>query len=298
MGEGPTKKWPGESAGLWPLPEVRPRSEERSDAERIRVIEAGIWIDHRYAREARERIVSFFRRPWAPHQRWRAMLLAGDPRSGRSAIVARAVEEVRGRDRPAVMLLPPKASEAALWTALIEATGPRWRRRSTTAEIREHAMDRLAHREGLVLDNGDVLAEMSRSQWRKTLARMKDAAEEKRIPLVLVVSSRAAAKILSEDDWGARFEAYHLPRWRLDQDFLDLLTEWEASLPLREDSCLSTREMALHLYSLCDGRMGRLAQILREAALAAIANATERITVAQLDDLGFSPPPSFRGFPF
>ena len=151
---------------------------------------------------------------------------------------------------------------------------------------------------GLVVDNGDVLADLKPAKWRQALGELKGAAEERRLPIALVVSPAASAAILSDAVWCNRFETIHIPRWRVDRDFLDLLAAWEAQLPLLEASALAEREMAMHLYALCDGRIGRLASVLRDAALAAVDAGTECITIPHCDNLGMTPPPTFRGFVF
>ena len=80
---------------------------------------------------------------------------------------------------------------------------------------------------------------------------------------------------------------------RIDDAYVDLLDAWEHTLPLVEASHLAGREMALHLYALCDGNYGRLASVLRRAAAEAITSGRERVTIELLDDMGFRTPASF-----
>jgi hypothetical protein len=129
------------------------------------------------------------------------------------------------------------------------------------------------------------------------LACVKLWAEETRVPIVLVAPPKLASRLLS-NDWGQRFEILTLPRLRLDRDFLAMLQAWEMRLPLQQPSNLADREMALHLYALCDGNMGRLSTILRQAAIEAIDHGSERITITLLDRMNFVPPESFNGFHF
>ena len=160
-----------------------------------------------------------------------------------------------------------------------------------------------AHRElgaigALAFDGSDHLALLAKPQLWKVLARIKAIAERGRVPVILVVSPEFLRKVTSHPDWESRFEVLHVPQWRVDRHFLELLTAWENELPLEEVSHLADRELALHLYALCDGSIGRLSDVLREATLAAIDNAGERITIRLLDSLGLSPPQSFRSFLF
>ncbi len=295
-----SKTWPGEPAGLWPAPEPAVRDERRTDAERIDLLNQGFRIEHAVSRRVGPALVSFVDRPWEEHQRWRGLLLVGPAQSGRSWLVSRWLPRHEYGPRSSVIpaRLPVDVTTDNILRAILDALskyGP-----STTSKnnLRAEASRALKDARVLVLDDCDFMANLSKAQLWLALARIKSIAEGERVPVVMVVSPAILQAISENTDWDSRFEVLHLPKMRVDADFLSLLTEWEDCLPLQKASRLADREMALHLYSLCDGKIGRLGNVLREASLAAIGNARERITIGLLDSLGMSPPPSFREFLF
>lgn len=286
-----------EPADLWttPVPEVR--DERRSDQERSDIIRKGFWIDHRAARETSAKISEFIGRQWQEHQRWRGMLFVGDPNNGRSSLISAIVNQrTYSAEKAVVARLSWPIIEGRFWATIIEAAG-RASYAGSVPDLRSRALGALDRRQAIVFDIEDPPANAGTRLW-PLLAKLKGLGEDRRIPVILVVPPKVAAKIAASADWGDRFETVRLPRWHVDRDYLDLLSAWEALLPLKEVSHLAGRELALHLYSLCDGKIGVLARILRQASLAAIESSTERITVAQLDNLGFGPPASFAGFRF
>ena len=295
-----SKAWPGEPAGLWPAPEPAVRDERRTDAERITILNEGFRIEHIVSRRVGPALVSFVDRPWEEHQRWRGLLLVGPARSGRSWLVSRWLPKNEYTRHNSVIpaRLPVDITHDGILRAILDALSEYGPSATTKNHMRAEASRALKDARALVLDDCDHMANLSKAQLWRALARIKSIAEGERVPVVMVVSPAILQAISANLDWDSRFEVLHLPRWRVDADFLSLLTEWEDCLPLQGVSRLADREMALHLYSLCDGSIGRLGNVLREASLAAIGNARERITIGLLDSLGMSPPSSFRKFLF
>ena len=295
-----SKAWPGEPPGLWPAPEPAVRDERRTDAERIDVLREGFRIEHAVSRRVGPALVSFVDRPWEEHQRWRGLLLVGPARSGRSWLVSRWLPKNKYTRRASVIpaRLPVDVTNDGILRAILDGLSDHGPSGTTKNYLRAEVSQVLKDARALVFDDCDHLANLSKAQLWRALARVKSIAEGDRVPVVLVVNPVILQAISENPDWDSRFEVLHLPKWRVDADFLSLLTEWEDRLPLQEASRLADREMALHLYSLCDGCIGRLGKVLHEASLAAIGNARERITIGLLDSLGMSPPASFRKFLF
>lgn len=75
-----------------------------------------------------------------------------------------------------------------------------------------------------------------------------------RMPGLLVVGDTNAGKTMLAN----RFEPVALPRWRMGQDFLRLLTSFERVLPLRQPSQLVAEPLARKLLALSEGNLGAL----------------------------------------
>lgn len=301
MGDGkPARTWPGEPPGLWPAPIPRPKAKVKGwiDAERELIVRAGIRIDHAVSRRVGPALIDFVERPWEPHQRWRGLLLVGPARNGRSWLVSRWLSELTATHRrPIVVQMPTDVAGDRILHAVAEAG------RTTPypyggRETRSEGLRRMDETSALVFDGADHLALLPKPRLSRFLAKLKGIGEARQLPMVIVANPRLLEAVATDPDWEGRFEVLQVPRWRVDRDYLELLTAWEDALPLERNSHLAEREMALHLFMLCDGSIGRLAEVLREGALRAIDNAHEQITIRLLDSLGLSPPPTFRGFLF
>lgn len=79
-----------------------------------------------------------------------------------------------------------------------------------------------------------------------------------------------------------RFAPLTLPAWEPDADACSLLASFAASFPLRRPSAIATEEMATYLLTRSEGTIGELAQLLTEAAVAAIECGEEAINQRSL----------------
>lgn len=92
----------------------------------------------------------------------------------------------------------------------------------------------------------------------------------------------ALAAFRSNPQVSRRFETLELPRFKLDEEFRQLLVTVERALPLSGRSGFSDRQMAQDLHSMSEGLLGKLWRILERAALLAIDEGQDAITSAIL----------------
>ena len=81
-----------------------------------------------------------------------------------------------------------------------------------------------------------------------------------------------------------------LQRWTMGEDYLRLLASFEKLLALEHRSDLLDPAMAIKVLSLSEGTIGEISALLCRAAIAAIENGTERITIASLERCGYIAP--------
>lgn len=75
-----------------------------------------------------------------------------------------------------------------------------------------------------------------------------------------------------------RFERTELKRWEFGDDFRRLLANFELLLPLRKPSELQEPTLAMKLYSMTEGYIGELANLLIRASQVAIEMGDEHIS--------------------
>ncbi len=87
-----------------------------------------------------------------------------------------------------------------------------------------------------------------------------------------------------------RFQPVLLPRWKLDKDFRQLLRTFESILPLKSPSNLYSTVVCKRIYGLSEGSIGELSTLLNQAAIYALRNNQECITLETLSDCGYIAP--------
>src|SRR5882757_9249822 len=82
-----------------------------------------------------------------------------------------------------------------------------------------------------------------------------------------------------------RFEAIELPRWRNDEAFRRLLGSFQAILPLRQPSDLTSAVMRRALLEHTEGVTVRLVRLIEALAVDAIRSGAEKIDQSSLSKL-------------
>jgi len=142
----------------------------------------------------------------------------------------------------------------------------------------------------LVIDEVHNILSGSRDQQRRFLNLLRWLGNELQIPLVAVGTAEALRAIQSDDQLANRFTPFSLRPWANGPEYLRLLNTLEAMLPLREPSRLEEPAMAQKLLSASEGILGEVVSLVTTAAVAAVSSGAERITIEDLDDIGFMPP--------
>lgn len=265
--------------------------------ERIRVVRADRWIGYPRAVEAMSRLEALL--AWPTTQRMPNLLLIGPTNNGKSMIIEklrRTHPSVSHRDREEIPVLvvqmPSEPSVARFYTTVLAALGAPLRPRQRLAELEQLVLSLLrgAGVAMLVIDElHNVLAGRADTR-REFLNLLRMLGNELCIPLVGVGTREAYLAIRSDDQLENRFAPLTLPRWTPDRDACSLLASFAASFPLRRPSSIATAEMAAYLLTRSEGTIGELAQLLADAAVAAIESGEEAINQQTLQRASYAGP--------
>ena len=301
------RPWPGEPDGLWPRRPLPERDERRSRQDRLAALSSIPRLAVPAAARVMEEVRAFIDLDVKVEYGgdWPLGVLWGPSDNGRTTVAREIVGRLQAERAGSAwdLRLPPTTGQ--LWLTIagagrqhgwVSTTRPRdvW-------QLEARAILAKAVAGGLrlvVFDQADVLLAMTPRARSLMQHALLHASSYANVPIVLVGAPELASRLQADRNRIGATERFHLPRLRVDAAYLDLLDQFEAFLPLARRSGLADRDMALHLFALCDGRLGALASILRKAATAAISSGRERIDVELLDDLGFEIPESFSGFVF
>jgi len=221
------------------------------------------------------------------------LLLVGASGNGKTTVLDRFRSMYPVSTRPGgealapviLMQMPSEPSETRFWTELLLALHIAHRDTDPVQRKKNQAMSVLAYVgcRMLVIDEFHNVLHGHARQQRHFLAVLKNLGNELRLPIVVAGTRDAVRTLHTDTQLSSRFEAFGLPRWKLDREFLRLLASFERFLPLEAASNLAGREMAIRLHSMSEGVIGRLAMTLTRAAVQAIRDGKPQIDRGCLD---------------
>lgn len=253
--------------------------------ERIWFIQHDKWIGYDRAGKALEAMRDVIEQP--PQNRRRGLLLAGRPNNGKSALLARLVEEypIITRDdgemvMPVVSIsMPTKADESLLWGNILVALGVPHRDNDFPLRRKNQAISVLkrVHCRGLLIDEIHNILLGHASQQRQMLAVLKAIDTDLKLPLIVAGTVDAFRAVKTDGQVSTRFKPFGLPLWKLDWEFLRLLASLEAMIPLAEPSGLASKALAIKMHALSGGTIGGVVDTLKDAAALVLREGRERI---------------------
>ncbi|QID19361.1 AAA family ATPase [Nitrogeniibacter mangrovi] len=263
--------------------------------ERIEFAMQDRWIGYTRAHEALDTLEDLLIHPRT--HRMPNLLLVGESGNGKSTVVEKFCERHPVIQQPAgdpvlpvaIMNMPSEPVETRFWTELLLAlkiahrdSDPVQRKKNQAHSVLTYVQCRM-----LVIDEIHNLLYGHARQQRHFLGVLKNLSNDLRLPIVAVGTRDAIRALHTDTQLSSRFEAFGLPRWQLDKDFLRLLASFERILPLVHPSNLIERELAIKLHGMCGGTIGSLARILKRAAIHAIRDRSDKITTKTLEQIGW-----------
>ncbi|MEH2247606.1 TniB family NTP-binding protein [Nostoc sp.] len=182
---------------------------------------------------------------------------------------------------PVVYIQPPqKCGSKDLFKEMIEYLKFR-ATKGTVSDFRGRAMEVLkgCGVEMLIIDEADRLKP-------ETFAEVRDIYDKLGIAIVLVGTDRLEAVIKRDEQVYNRFRACHRFGKLSGKDFQDTVQAWEDRvLKLPISSNLNSKDMLRILTSATEGYIGRLDEILREAAIRSLSKGFKKIDKAVLQEV-------------
>jgi ATP-dependent Clp protease ATP-binding subunit ClpA len=179
------------------------------------------------------------------------------------------------------MQMPPEPDEKALYLQLMDALNAPIRYRHTVYQLRRIVIDllRFTKTRMILIDEIHTLLASTYRQQRVILNTLRFIANELNLALVCAGTADAKRALLTDQQLADRFEAIELPPWRNDGDLKRLLASFQALLPLRRPSELTSVEIRHEILQRTEGITVRIVRLLEHLAIQAIKTGSEAITL-------------------
>ena len=179
----------------------------------------------------------------------------------------------------------------AILNRILEATGAPISRSVTVGdqEIAVAAHLRRLNCGLLILDEMQDLGGARAGEQVRVLEVIKYLMNELSLPVVALGTESATTPFKSDPHLAARFEVLSLPTWKVGDDLADFLNTYERFLPLKKASDLGKESMQELLVKKSAGITDGVLRCVRRAALWAVVEGGERITMELVKRSTFMP---------
>ena len=272
---------------------------DADDGERIEFFRGRLWIGYPKARAVLAKLERLYDYPEVT--RPPNLLVVTETNNGKTSIVERFKELHPDVDDPLsdgvkmpVVLLdtPPSGDEERLYAHILKKLRPTTRvpngKDAKLIQV-ERLLQGLQVRV-LILDEFNNSLTGQANQRQQMYNALKGLSNGLRRPIVLTGTYQALTALRSDPQLQNRFPPMVLPKWELNRDYLQLLTSFEALMPLRRGSGLASEQLAPLLLSMSNRNIGELKNLLVLAFEEAVISGEERITAKLLLRLDWLPP--------
>lgn len=270
-----------------------------SDEERINRILAYKWIGYTKAREILQTMEYLLIHPKI--HRMPNMLLVASTNNGKTILLNRFFEAHKPvitpeTDQLTIPVLyvqaPFKPDERMFFINILEALNAPYSVKERSLRLYQQVVSILKKVETkiLIIDEIHHILAGGYITQRVFLNMIKYLANDLQIVIIASGIRDALSAINTDKQLANRFEPAILPKWTMDEEYLRLLSSFEAILPLKKPSNLTQEDIAMKILSLSGGTIGEISTILKKAAVQAIHNKKECIDLQLLGRTGYIAP--------
>lgn len=267
---------------------------------RIAALQGERWIKTRLHEHAIALIENLMHAP--PRHGPHCLMIVGDASMGKTAIARTLLKRYPPvRDAKAehdvvrilYVTVPEGPDLMALLARMLRRLGhplPPSRRR--LFELREQVAA-LCEKLGvriIIIDEIQHLLAGGPQQQEKFRNLIKDLSNDLKVPIVAMGVESARRALFGDLQLRRRFRLLRLSTWSYDEDFLNLLVTLERVIALAKPSHLTQSVIARRILEKTDGLTGLIIELVTEAAIHAIRDGSERITLETLDKCAYIDP--------
>ena len=262
------------------------------DEARVQSMQRDRWIDYGRASAVLDRLDHLLTTP--QRDRMPCLLLHGDSNIGKTQIVRKFIrdhpstfDEERGVELRQVicMQMPPLPDQKRFYSALLFEIGAPHSPKASVTDLEGIARTLLRGMKPrlLVVDEVHHLLAGNYREQRGAMNLLKYLANDQKMCVVLVGTADAVVALQTDAQMSSRFTPMELPRWSETEEFRRFLHAFEKLLPLKRPSSLAQRDSVQFVLAATGGLTGAVANMLTRAAVFAIRDRSESISLAHLE---------------
>lgn len=273
---------------------------ELPTAERIRFVLGDTIIIHPRIAEILNEVDWMIREPAG--YRARGLMVHAPPGNGKSMIA-----EILKRRYPvttsavasdckppecaiAISLAGARATKAVLVRMLDSLKCPIGRGSIAEQELRVHDVLRRCGCRLLILDETQDMLKGCESEQFRVIDVLKHLMNQLRLPILALGTADAVDAFRVDPHMQARFKPIQLPAWTVGDELAGFLRKYEEALPLKKRSNLDNPLVMKYLVTYGDGVLDPMLRRIKAAAVQALVDGTERISLELLRTIPDRPP--------
>jgi GTPase SAR1 family protein len=284
-----------------------------SDEERIKYINKEYWIDYPIAQNILDKMEDIYKYGYG-QTRHISILLVGSSNNGKTSLLKQFIQKhpsydynidgeapdwvtdeffdkYTGIGRPVIYIISPtEPSETRLYSIILEQLNVPYKARDTLdtkAKLVEYYL-RALNVKVLIIDEIHNILNGSPARQRQIMSAIRDLSSRLTMPVILSGVKEALRAVNTEDQISNRYRPQYLTKWKMDKDYVRLIATVVSKLPLKKQSTIVNKDDAVEILELCNGYIGEIVNLIKAAAIYAIKNGSERVTIKEIRECGFN----------
>lgn len=254
----------------------------RTDEERIKYIFKDKWIGYNAAKELLCDIENLLNAP--DRQRKKFLLIEGKSGNGKTTLLKHFYDQhLPSRScgnliSPVILIeCPSGPSVDELYANILEKLGSPITSTTVGKKIQLKQLLPKVEAKLLMIDNFHDFKYGNSNLRMKFIAVVRKLCTEMTLSMVATATYIARNALSRDAQMHTRFTFRALPVWEFDNEYLNLLYNFERIIPLKNKSLLDNEKLAWKILKMSDGILANIEEILQEAAQMAIETGKERI---------------------
>lgn len=272
---------------------------DMTDAERVFSIRAGTWIPYPRAKQILARLEELFEYPRI--DRMPNMMVVGASNNGKTNILHHFEAKHKPDPNPegdysiipiVFVEAPKKPDMNALYSRILGAIWQPYSIRASETEKEGEVIKVLRNIQlkMLIVDEIQHIIAGGKVKQQEFRNGLKSLGNILQISIVCAGVEEAFNAFNTDPQLSNRFEPEFLPKWKMNNEYGDLLGSFERCIPLKKPSNLRDPAIAQKVLWMSEGILGEIHEVLKRSAVSAIKKQTEQITMEILEGIRWTMP--------